>query len=251
LQEHKGEKGVDDMKERSFSEKLNWRVKLEMIYIPGGSFLMGYGEYGTGRGDTFEHPQHHVTVSPFYLGKYPVTQGQWQAIMGSNPSRFKSNKLPVENVSWHDAVKFCDLISNRTGKSYRLPTEVEWEYACRAGSDKKYCFDNDEFLLLNYAWFRRNSDQKTHPVGLKKPNAWGLYDMHGNIWEWCGDDWHWNYDGAPTDGRAWIDVPLRGSGRVSRGGSWYTEAAFCRASFRNHVPPDDRGSAGGFRLALG
>ncbi|MGH9835429.1 MAG: SUMF1/EgtB/PvdO family nonheme iron enzyme [Blastocatellia bacterium] len=214
---------------KSFSEDLGNGVKLEMIHIPGGSFLMGSPE-GVGGDD--EHPQHHVTLSPFYLGKYPVTQAQWRVVMGNVPSRFRGNELPVEGVSWEDAVKFCEVVSKRTGKTYRLPTEAEWEYACRAGSTGLYCFGDDESQLDEYAWYAKNSGDVTHPVGKKKPNASGLFDMHGNIWEWCEDDWFDSYTGAPVDGRAWVDEPSRYSFRVFRGGGWGSDAVSCRSARR-------------------
>lgn len=194
---------------QSFIEDLGNGVRLEMIAIPSGSFLMGSPDGLDFAGDG---PQHRVTLAPFWIGKYPVTQAQWRAVMGkkwlsmadNNPSQFKGDNLPVEHVSWDDAVKFCKAISQRTGGAYRLPSEAEWEYACRGGSNGRYCFGDDYALLGEYAWYDENSGNQTHPVGRKKPNAWGLYDMHGNVWEWCEDVWHENYNGAPTDGSAWL-----------------------------------------------
>jgi formylglycine-generating enzyme required for sulfatase activity len=180
---------------------------------------------------------------PFYMGKYEVTQAQWRAAMGSNPSQFKGDDLPVENVSWNDAKEFCRKLSQMTGREYRLPTEAEWEYACRAGTTGAYAGDLDAM-----AWYDKNSGGKTHPVGQKQPNAFGLYDMHGNVWEWCEDDWHNSYNGAPNDGRAWVDISARGSYRVFRGGGWNSYAVSCRSAYRNCWAPGDRGSRLGFRL---
>ncbi len=226
----------------NFTEDLNG-VKLEMIYIPGGEFTMGSNDYD------YEKPPHRVKLSPFFIGKYPVTQAQWKAVMGDNPSNWKGDDLPVEYVSWDDTVKFCKAISKRTGETYRLPTEAEWEYACRAGSTTKYCFGDDENLLGEYAWYYENSEGKTHPAGQKKPNAWGLYDMHGNVWEWCEDDWHGRYNGAPVDGSAWVDISKRASFRVYRGGSWGNYAEDCRSAIRNRNSPDIRVRGLGFRLS--
>jgi formylglycine-generating enzyme required for sulfatase activity len=232
---------------QSFNEDLGNGVKLEMIYLPGGSFLMGSPD-GVGPMN-WEHPQHRVTLSPFYIGKYPVTQAQWQAVMGNNPSYYKGNGLPVENISWNDAQEFCKAISKVTGKTYRLPSEAEWEYACRAGSTGDYCFGDGEALLSNYAWYSENADLRSHPVGYKNPNAWGLYDMHGNVMEWCEDDWHDGYDGAPTEGRAWVDRPSSGSSRVIRGGCCIDHAGVCRSAFRTYNSPNWAYAHLGFRLA--
>ncbi|MCI0565149.1 MAG: formylglycine-generating enzyme family protein, partial [Nitrososphaera sp.] len=170
-----------------------------------------------------------------------------EAVMGKNPSHFKGDPaLPVENVTWNDAKEFCEKLTKMTGLDYRLPTEAEWEYACRAGTTGDYGGDLDVM-----AWYSKNSGVKTHPVGQKNPNAWGLHDMHGNVWEWCEDDWNDSYASAPTDGRAWVDMPSRGSFRVLRGGSWCSHDVYCRSAFRILDAPGHRLAGVGFRLVVG
>jgi formylglycine-generating enzyme required for sulfatase activity len=219
-----------------FTEKLPNGVTLEMVGLPAGQFLMGSPDSDPDARDN-EKPQHQVKVNSFAIGKYPVTQAQYEAVMGTNPSRFQNNpQNPVEKVSWNDAQAFCQKLSQITGKTYRLPTEAEWEYACRAGTTTRFYFGDDANQLGDYAWYYGNSQGTTHPVGQKKPNAWGLYDMSGNVWEWCEDDWYDNYIGAPTDGSAWItnnndnDYDYR----IPRGGSWYNIPNLCRSAFRNY-----------------
>jgi formylglycine-generating enzyme required for sulfatase activity len=189
---------------------------------------------------------------------YEVTQAQYEKVMGKNPSYFQGAKvgnenadLPVDNVSWDDTVEFCKRLSDlpeekKAGRLYRLPTEAEWEYACRAGSKTAYSFDDEEGLLPEYDWFKRNSSDRTHTVGLLEPNAWGLYDMHGNVWEWCSDRYGDYPKGAVSDPSG----PKEGSFRVYRGGSWFNEAAGCRSAFRDGYVPSDRLNYLGFRLAL-
>ena len=230
----------------SFTEDLGNGVKLEMIAIPGGTFLMGSPENEAERQD-YESPKHQVTVPSFFMGKYPLTQAQYQAILGSNPSYFKGNNRPVETVSWDDAVLFCQKLSQRTGKSYRLPSEAEWEYACRAGTKTPFSFgDNITPDLVNYDG---NYPYKSAPKGKYReqttdvetftPNSFGLYDMHGNVWEWCEDDWHKNYINAPTDGSAW-NSQSDSRYKLLRGGSWYDFAGNCRAAFRLRYSRADR-----------
>ncbi|MEO0836194.1 MAG: formylglycine-generating enzyme family protein [Cyanobacteria bacterium J06642_3] len=226
-----------------FTEDLGNGIKLEMIAIPGGKFLMG-SPTGEGRND--EKPQHKVSVPPFFLGKYPITQAQYQQIMGNNPSRFQEDNRPVETVSWDDAAEFCQKLSKQTGTEYRLPTEAEWEYACRAGTSTKYYFGNYEDQLKEYAWYSQNSSNKTHPVGEKKPNQWGLFDLHGNVWEWCQDDWHGNYKDAPTNGSA--RVLENKNAKVIRGVSWYVNPRFCRSAIRDDDPRENRIDDIGFRI---
>ncbi|MGE0885162.1 MAG: SUMF1/EgtB/PvdO family nonheme iron enzyme [Blastocatellales bacterium] len=230
---------------RNFTEDLGKGVKLEMIAIPGGSFLMGSEDF------KITKPVHPVRLSPFHIGKYQVTQRQWQAVMGDNPSHFKGDNQPVERVSWEMAVEFCEKLSKQTGKNYRLPTEAEWEYACLAGSTGKYCFGDDESLLKDYAWFGEGWQKGgTHPVGQKKPNNWGLYDMHGNVWEWCQDWYDENYyaelgkQGEAVNPQG----PNNGQYRVLRGGSWINLLDYARAVYRNGTHPADRNSPFGFRL---
>jgi formylglycine-generating enzyme required for sulfatase activity len=224
-----------------FREDLGNGVVLEMVYIPGGTFMMGSPATKANRYDG-ESPQHQVTVPAFYAGKYPITQEQWQAVIGNNPPDFKGAKRPVEYVSWNNAVNFCQQLSDKTGKNYRLPSEAEWEYACRAGTTTAFHFGETITPdLVNYhghlpyagapkGLFRR----ETTSVGSFPPNAFGLYDMHGNVWEWCQDRWHNNYDGAPSDGNAWETRTSGNYGRVLRGGSWGTHAFFCRAASRRY-----------------
>ena len=215
-----------------FTENLPNGVTLEMVGLPAGQFLMGSPDSDPDARDN-EKPQHQVKVNSFAIGKYPVTQAQYEAVMGTNPSRFQNNpQNPVERVSWNDAQAFCQKLSRITGKTYRLPTEAEWEYACRAGTTTRYYFGDDANQLGDYAWYYGNSQGTTHPVGQKKPNAWGLYDMSGNVWEWCEDNWHDNYIGAPTDGSAWLK---NGNDNRSplRGGSWSVDPDYCRSAFRS------------------
>ena len=242
----------------SFTEDLGNGVKLEMIAIPGGTFWMGSPANEAERGDN-ESPQHQVTVPSFFMGKYPLTQAQYQAIMGKNPAYFKGNNRPVENVSWDDAVLFCQKLSQRTGKNYRLPSEAEWEYACRAGTKTPFSFgDNITTDLVNYngtypyksapkgKYREQTTDVGTFPPTFP-PNPFGLYDMHGNVWEWCEDDWHENYIDAPTDGSAW-NSQSGSNTKLLRGGSWSGLARYCRSADRNRYSRDNRNFNDGFRV---
>ncbi len=212
---------------------------IEFILIPAGDFLMGSNQ----RKD--ETPVHRVTVSkPFYLGKYPVTQRQWVKIMGNNPSYFKGDDMPVEQVSWNDVQEFIKKLNEMEGtNNYRLPSEAEWEYACRAGTNTRYFFGDTESGLDEYAWY---SGSTTHQVGQKRPNPWGLYDMYGNVWEWCQDKWHDSYEGALVDSGAREDSSS--SLRVDRGGCWSSLARYCRSALRSGNSPDNRYGFTGFRL---
>ena len=255
-----------------FSQDLGNSVTLEMVYLPGGSFLMGTEEEEIERlvkkfnweGFRSEKPQHEVKIQPFFLGKYPVTQEQWKAIsslpkvnrdLEAEPSYFKGDKRPVEKVAWEDAVEFCQRLSFQTGKEYRLPSEAEWEYACRAGTTSP--FNLGETIteeLVNYDGReiygnepRGEYREETTPVGSFSANAYGLYDLHGNVWEWCEDDWHENYQAAPTDGSAW---KLGASSiKVVRGGSWLNAPPDCRCAYRFDLASNYRSYFIGFRVA--
>ncbi len=226
-------------------------VKLEMVLIPSGEFMMGSPDSEKDTASD-EKPQHRVRITkPFYLGKYLVTQEQWEAAMGNNLSEFKGPKNPVEQVNWDDCQKFVDKLNRRQGNpagKFVLPTEAQWEYACRAGSKTRYCFGHDASKLDEYAWYEKNSDDKTHPVGEKKPNAWGLYDMHGNVWEWC-QDWYNDdyYADSPKDDPM---GPATGSARVIRGGSWCNPVKFCRSAGRGGEMSGRRNDSLGFRVSL-
>ncbi|MCP4217326.1 MAG: formylglycine-generating enzyme family protein [bacterium] len=198
-------------------------LKRNMVNIPAGRFLMGSNE-----GHDGEKPTHWVNVPAFRMGIYEVTQALWKAVMDNNPSHFKNcDNCPVENVSWNDVQEFLQKLNKMTGKHYRLPSEAEWEYAARGGQDFKYAGSNS---IGDIAWYYGNSGSKTHPVGKKKKNGYGLYDMSGNVWEWCEDCWNDNYDKAPDDGKAWTTGDC--SRRVLRGGSWYGYDSLCRVAYR-------------------
>jgi formylglycine-generating enzyme required for sulfatase activity len=226
--------------------------QIEMALMPAGTFMMGSPD-GVGSND--EHPQHRVTVQSFYMGKYEVTQAQYRAVMGTNPSKFKGDDLPVENVSWNDAKEFCRKLSQITGREYRLPSEAEWECACRAGTTTEFAFGRS--LSSEQANFDDNFGyggapngifrQKTTPVGSFQPNAFGLYDMHGNVWEWCEDWYHESYNGAPLDGSAWLSGGEQ-KYRVLRGGAWTEIRGNVSSAVRDPVLPDNRLHNHGFRL---
>ncbi len=220
-------------------------IDMEFVLIQPGEFDMGSRANETGRYD-HEGPFHHVTISEaFYLGKYEVTQKQWHEIM-DYPSYFKGDDLPVENVSWDEVQEFIKKLNEKENThKYRLPSEAEWEYAARAGTNTRYSFGDDDSKLGKYAWCDENSGGK-HPVGKKKANPWGLYDMHGNVWEWVQDTWHDTYNSAPIDGSAWEDGVS--AHRVLRGGSGLFFAENCRSAFRTYRAPDDCYVYLGFRL---
>jgi len=222
-------------------------VTMKLVLIRPGKFMMGSPDSEQGRqGD--EGPQHEVVITkPFYMGVTEVTQAQYEAVMGTNPSKFKGPTNPVDSVTWDEAVEFCRRLSEKTGKTVRLPTEAEWEYACRAGTKTRFSFGDSDSVLGDYAWYKSNSGGKTNPVGQKKPNPWGLYDMHGNVWEWCAD-WYGDYPkGAVTDPQG----PAAGTSRVLRGGSLLYDPKYFRSASRIRLtPPDTRAHDCGFRCAM-
>ncbi|MDZ8260444.1 bifunctional serine/threonine-protein kinase/formylglycine-generating enzyme family protein [Nostoc sp. ChiQUE01b] len=253
---------IEPNRRSNYQERLPGASMLDMIAIPTGSFFMGTAtedieqvlklETWFKRSEVIkwlrpEMPQHRVSIPALYMSRTPITQEQWQVVMQTNPSHFSSLLRPVESISWWQAQEFCDRLSQLTGKSYRLPTEAEWEYACRAGTQTLYSFGNSKQPLRDYAWYTWNSRQKTQQVGQKKPNAWGLQDMHGLVWEWCEDNWHENYNGAPSDRNAWMKDghPTK---RVVRGGSWYSLADDCRCVYRFCYDASFRYSSIGFRV---
>jgi formylglycine-generating enzyme required for sulfatase activity len=222
-----------------FTDDLNG-IKLEMVHVPSGKFMMGSEVYDD------EKPPHEVTVQAYYIGKFQVTQAQWKAVMGAKQeSHFRGDdNLPMESISWNDAKEFCQKVQQLTTRAYRLPSEAEWEMACRAGTTGDYAGDLDEM-----AWYDKNSGNKTHLVGEKKPNSFGLYDMHGNVWEWCKDIWHNDYNGAPTDGSAWLGGG-DSSSWVLRGGSWNHKGSHCRSAYRVRNGPGFRDFNLGFRVVV-
>jgi formylglycine-generating enzyme required for sulfatase activity len=255
-------------KAQYFIERLSENVTLDMVLIPSGNFLMGSPPEELDRFDD-ESPQHQVSISTFFLGKYAITQAQYKAVMGNNPSHFKgeadSSNHPVENVSWNNATEFCYRLSKLTGKEYRLPSEAEWEYACRAGTTTPFHFgETISTELANYqgtdkkigdALFKGNYGRgskgiyrgKTTPVGsFKVANAFGLFDMHGNVWEWCADNWHSNYEDIP-DSKEWVE----GSDKEKhplRGGSWDEGPPYCRSACRFNSVANVRILNIGFRV---
>jgi formylglycine-generating enzyme required for sulfatase activity len=261
-------------KARFFREKLSATVSLEMMLMPSGTFLMGSPEDEIDRLQN-ESPQHSVNITSFCIGKYPITQAQWQIVanlplveqeLNPEPSKFRGEDRPVERVSWFDAQEFCARLSKLTKREYRIPSEAEWEYACRAGTTSPFHFgETISTDLANYRGIDNEQVKKpgaygrgsigiyreqTTPVGTFTPNSFGLYDMHGNVWEWCLDCRQDNYDGAATDGSAWIDPHAdRTTRRILRGGSWINTPQNCRSAHRGcNSPPDNRIDYFGFRV---
>jgi formylglycine-generating enzyme required for sulfatase activity len=244
------------------SKTITNTIGMKLVLIPAGEFLMGSPDSDKDALDR-EKPQHRVQIArPFYLGATEVTQGQYRAVTGENPSSFKgSDDLPVEQVSWNDAIAFCNKLSEREGlkpyylgggaqsggEGYRLPTEAEWEYACRAGATTRFSFGDADTSFGEYAWFDGNSASKTHPVGQKRPNAWGLFDMHGNVWEWCWDGYDEKYY-ATSPG---VDPPgpSGAADRVNRGGCWDYYPQVGRAANRHGYAPGCRDFDLGLRVA--
>jgi formylglycine-generating enzyme required for sulfatase activity len=230
----------------------------EMVMIPSGTFLMGSppdpepdpfsNEKPKTTGEANEKPQHRVQIQSFAMGKFEVTQEQWYAVMGNNPSAHKGRTLPVEQVSWDDIQQFVTKFNQKTGKKYRLPSESEWEYAARAGTTTEWNFGKDVSKVGNYAWYPGNSGGNTQAVGQKLPNAFGLFDMDGNVDEWTQDCWHENYFGAPTDGSAWTTT-CSDNRRVLRGGSLFFDPKHWRSANRGKYDPAIGTFMSGFRLA--
>ena len=220
-------------------------IMRNMVYVEGGTFTMGATSEQK-KPDDDEKPTHRVSLSSFYIGKYEVTQALWKAVMGSNPSHFEGDNLPVENVSWNDCQTFLRKLNAMTGKNFRLPTEAEWEFSARGGNWSRGYQYSGSNVLSDVAWYYDNSGSKTHNVGTKAPNELGIYDMSGNVWEWC-QDWYGDYHGYsqtnPTG-------PSCGANRVYRGGSWGSGAWLCRMAFRDNYTPGSRGNGLGLRLAL-
>ena len=240
-------------------------IALQMVRVPGGSFVMGSPEDELER-DNDEGPLHEVTVPPFFMSRYPVTQAQWQAVaalpqeereLKPDPSTFKGDNRPVENVSWYDAMEFCQRLVTHTGRPYRLPSEAEWEYACRAGTTTPFYFGRT--LTTELANYDGNYTYADGPEGEYREetmvvdqfgiaNAFGLCDMHGNVWEWCADHFHSNYEGAPRDGSAWLDEEKSDSNYVLRGGSWLNNPRYCRSAIRDNDSPVNANDLIGLRL---
>ena len=241
---------AQDAVNRSFAPlELRPNDDIDMVLIPAGNFLMG--STSSFKDENDEKPPHAVYLSSFLMGKTEVTQKQWTDVMGRNPSRFSScgPDCPVENVSWKDARQFISKLNEKAAQKYRLPSEAEWEYAARARTTTDWSFGNDESKLGDYAWFWGNSGQKTHQVGQKLPNAFGLFDMYGNVGEWTEDCNHPSYVGAPTNGSAWTTTCVDNR-RVVRGGSWsVSEPRDLRSGYRNSFQPDYSDHAFGLRLA--
>jgi len=247
-------------------EVIGTGIELELIKIPPGTFIMGAPEEESGSKDN-ERPQHQVRVPSFYMGRYPITQAQWQAVaalpqikgkLNPNPSSFKGANRPVERVSWDDAVEFCSRLSNHTKRDYRLPSEAEWEYACRAGTTTPFHFG--ETITTDVANYDGKSTYGNGPKGVYRgettevgsfgvANNFGLYDMHGNVREWCQDEWHDSYEGAPMDGSAWQSANASSDGRMLRGGSWADHPVICRSAYRYGSFADFSNDFYGFRVA--
>jgi formylglycine-generating enzyme required for sulfatase activity len=221
-------------------------IGMKFVLIQAGEFTMGSSE--NEKDHQADETQHKVKITkPFYMQTTEVTQAQWKAVVGNNPSHFKGDDLPVEQLSWDDAQEFLKKLSVKENVKYRLPTEAEWEYACRAGSTTRFCFGDDDSKLVEYAWYSNNSDRKTHDVGTKKPNAWGLYDMHGNVREWCNDWYDENYyKNRPAEDP---QGPASGVSRVLRGGDWPYGSRRCRSAYRRRYGPSFHGVSVGFRAA--
>lgn len=226
--------------------RLSGQQYIDLVLVEGASFLMGdeKSEYDD------ERPVHEVTVSSFYMGKYQVTQAQWEEVMGNNPSMGKGENRPVERINWNEAQDFIKRLNGKMTKNFRLPSEAEWEFAARGGNySEGYLYAGSD-KLKQVGWYDENANKETHEVGQLLANELGLHDLSGNVDEWCEDHWHENYNGAPIDGTAWVDSPVTGSGRVIRGGSSFDRAGYCRPTYRPSYTPDSRHDFLGFRLVL-
>ncbi|NDW08183.1 formylglycine-generating enzyme family protein [Dysgonomonas sp. 520] len=223
----------------------NKSPQIDMVFVENGSFMMGSIDV---EAESDENPLYEITLNDFYISKYEITQAEWKAVMGYNPSYFKNDNLPVECVSYNDVLKFISKLNAQTGEIYRLPTEAEWEYAARGGNKSKGYKYSGSNEINNVAWYVDNSNNGTHPVGTKYPNELGIYDMCGNVYEWCFD---W-YDSTSYDGTLTSRFKLEKvySTRIFRGGSWFSKSQYCRISNRSHNLPDTRNYSLGFRLAL-
>jgi formylglycine-generating enzyme required for sulfatase activity len=221
-------------------------VTMEFVLIPRGAFQMG--SFMEAAGDADETPRHQVTLTqPFFLGKYEVTQEQWTRLMGSNPSRFKGAKRPVDTVSWNDCQRFLEKLHAKTGRTFTLPTEAQWEYACRAGTDLRWNIGDQPTSFGEHAWFIQNSGKTTHPVGEKKPNAWGIHDLYGNLGEWCAD---WYANPYPKGDAVDPQGPPAGQSKVIRGGAWGDDPINARSAYRNANGPDGAHDGIGFRCVM-
>ena len=240
-------KPVEQKPSKPSSETIIQRLINNMVYVEGGTFTMGAtSEQGSDAYES-EKPTHQVTLSSFSIGKYEVTQEEWEAVMGNNPSSFKGAKHPVENVSWSDCRQFIRKLRTLTGKNFRMPTEAEWEYAARGGNKSRGYKYSGSNILDDVGWYDSNSSSSTHDVGQLDPNELGLYDMSGNVWEWCAD-WYGSYE---SNSQSNPGGPSSGSYRVNRGGSWIVGARYCRVSYRSFNAPGGSNSFYlGLRLAL-
>ena len=240
------EKGVDAPKSQTQTITVGG-VSFNMIAVEGGTFLMGSPK-SDAEAYIDEMPQHEVTLSNYYIGETVVTQELWEAVMGSNPSEFKGPKQPVENVSWDDCQTFINKLNEKTGKTFRLPTEAEWEYAARGGKKSKGYTYSGSNTLDDVAWYGKNSNNTTHEVALKTPNELGIYDMTGNVWEWC-QDWYGDtyYENSSTTAP---QGPASGAYRVIRGGSWDIIARYSHVAYRGNNDPDYGSNSIGLRLVL-
>ena len=226
---------------------LSSSIDITMVWIPADTFMMG-AQGGESDAEENEYPRHEVRIETgFWMGKYEVIQAQWEEVTHENPSRFQGDNRPVETVSWNDIQSFLEQVND----GYRLPSEAEWEYACRAGMTTRFYWGDDQDYeeIADYAWYEDNSDDETHVVGQKSPNDWGLYDMSGNVTEWCEDDYHSSYNNAPDDGSAWINDP-RDDYRALRGGTWHFNPTQCRSAVRHYHRPNNLHHGNGFRLVF-